>query len=157
MWVDRETVIIGTGARANSEGAAQVAAALESIGVRQVIPFQIPFGHAHLDGLINFPDRDKVLLFPWQVPYDVVKALLDKGFQVIEATDLTEIKTKACINFVTLEPGKIVMPARSPDTQAKLEEAGIVVLTTEMDEIMNGWGSMHCMTVFLHRDPVAAK
>ena len=154
LWVDAETVILGTGARANAEGAAQVEQELRRMGVKTVLPFGIPYGHAHLDGLMNFADRKTVVLFPWQVPYDVVKPLLDRGFNVIEATDLVEIKERLAINFVAIEPGKVVMPAGCPDTRAKLERAGVEVIEAELGEILKGWGSVHCMTVFLRRDPV---
>ncbi|MGB4587914.1 MAG: arginine deiminase family protein [Clostridiaceae bacterium] len=154
MWVDRQTVIIGTGSRANKEGASQVEYELRKMGVTDILYMQIPYGHAHLDGLINFVDKKTVMLFPWQVPYDVVKALLDKGFKVIEVTDIEEIKNKMCINVVALEPGKIVMPSGSPNTRKKLEEANIEVIEVDLTEIMKGWGAIHCMSVFLNRDPV---
>ncbi|GGK35107.1 amidinotransferase [Caldalkalibacillus thermarum] len=155
MWVDRHTVIIGTGARANRSGAAQVEAELRNIGVTDIIHFEIPYGHAHLDGLINLADRKTAVLFPWQVSYDVVKALLDKGFHIVEATNIEEVKGKLSLNFVALEPGKVVMPAGCPDTKAKMEDAGIQVIEAEMDEILKGWGAIHCMTVFLRRDPIS--
>lgn len=154
MWVDRETVIIGTGARANEEGAAQVESELRNMGVKDIIRFEIPYGHAHLDGLINFADKKTALLFPWQVPYDVVKPLMDKGVKIIEATSLEEIKLRTCTNFVALEPGKIVMPAGNQETKSKLEEADIEVIEVKMDEINKGWGAIHCMTAFLNRDPI---
>jgi len=154
MWVDRETVIVGTGARANQVGASQVEDALRSVGVKTILPFLIPFGHAHLDGLINFADKKTVLLFPWQVPYDVVKALMDRDCNIVEATDLEEIKINSAVNFVAVEPGVITMPAGSPKTRAKLEKAGVEVIEVELDEIMKGWGASHCMTVALKRDPV---
>lgn len=154
MWIDRHTVILGTGARANKAGARQVEETLRNIGVTNIIPFSIPYGHAHLDGLINFPDKKTALLFPWQVPYDVVKTLLDRDFKIIEATNLHEIKVQTAINFVALEPGKIVMPAGCPDTKDKLETEGIEVIEVELEEIMKGWGAIHCMTAFLNREPV---
>lgn len=154
MWIDRETVIIGTGARANKNGAEQVESELRNMGVSHIIRFEIPYGHAHLDGLINIADKKTAVLFPWQVPYDVVKQLIDRGFTIIEATDLEEIKVKASINFVALEPGKIVMPAGCPDTKSKMEAAGITVIETDMSEILKGWGAIHCMTAFLNRDPI---
>lgn len=154
MWVDRHTVIIGTGARANKEGAEQVENELRNMGVTDIIRMGIPYGHAHLDGLLNFVDKKTVLLFPWQVPYDLVKPLLDRGFKVIEATDIEEIKVKMAINVVALEPGKILMPANCPNTKAKLEEEGIEVIEVELDEIIKGWGALHCMTAFLKRDPI---
>lgn len=155
MWVDRHTVIIGTGARANREGAAQVEAELRNIGVTDIIRFEIPYGHAHIDGLLNMADKKTAVLFPWQIPYDVVRPLLDRGFSIVEATNLEEIKLRACINFVALEPGTVVMPAGCPETKGKMEDAGIEVIEAEMDEILKGWGAIHCMTAFLRRDPVA--
>ena len=154
MWIDRETVIIGTGVRANKSGAGQVESELRNMGVTNIIHFEIPYGHAHLDGLINIADRKTAVLFPWQVPYEVVKALLDRGFTIIEATNFDEIKTKACINFVAIEPGKVVMPADCPETKFKLESAGVEVIEADMSEILKGWGAIHCMTAFLKRDPI---
>ncbi|BDH60681.1 nitrate reductase [Lysinibacillus sp. PLM2] len=154
MWVDRQTVIIGTGARANKEGADQVISELRNMGVTDIIRFEIPYGHAHLDGLINIADRKKVVLFPWQVPYDVVNSLIEREFEIIEATNLEEIKVNACINFVAIEPGKVVMPANCPETKMKIENAGIQVIEAPMDEILKGWGAIHCMTAFLRRDPI---
>lgn len=154
MWVDRETVILGTGARANRAGASQVEAALRSVGVTTILPLLIPFGHAHLDGLLNFADRKTVLVFPWQVPYDVVRALMDRGCTIVEATDLAEVKTRAAVNFVAVAPGVITMPAGNPNTRSQLEKVGVEVIEVELDEIMKGWGAAHCMTVALKRDPV---
>jgi N-dimethylarginine dimethylaminohydrolase len=124
------------------------------VGVTTVLPFLIPYGHAHLDGLINFADRKTALVFPWQVPYDVVKFLLDRGFTIVETPDLAEVKTSSAVNFVALEPGLIVMPAGSPKTRENLEKAGIEVIQVELDEIMKGWGCAHCMTVALKRDSI---
>ncbi len=154
MWIDRHTVILGTGSRANKQGALQVESELRNMGVTDIIHMQIPYGHAHLDGLINFADKKTAVLFPWQVPYDVVKELLDRDIKIIEATNLEELKLRSCINFVALEPGKIVMPAGSPEIKAKMEDAGIHVLEADMSEILKGWGAIHCMTAFLKRDPV---
>src|SRR5690606_7872555 len=70
-------------------------------------------------------------------------------------TNFEEIKVKACINFVAIEPGKIVMPAGCPETKQKIEDAGVEVIEAQVDEILKGWGAIHCMTAFLKRDPVA--
>ncbi|PLS17330.1 amidinotransferase [Bacillus sp. M6-12] len=154
MWLDRETVILGTGARANRSGAEQVESELRNIGVSQILHFEIPYGHAHLDGLINFADRKTAAIFPWQVPFEVVKFLLERDFTIIEATNVEEIKIRACINFVALEPGKVVMPSGCQEMKSKLEEAGVAAIEADMSEILNGWGAMHCMTAFLKRDPI---
>jgi N-dimethylarginine dimethylaminohydrolase len=154
MWVDRHTVILGTGARANAEGAGQVEYELRRMGVTDILHVGIPYGHAHVDGLMNFVDKKKMVIFPWQVPYDVVKPLLNKGFEMIEITDIDEIKNNMAMNVVALEPGKVLMVAGSANTKKKIENAGIEVIEVDLSEIKKGWGAIHCMSVFLKRDPV---
>lgn len=154
LWVDRRTVIIGSGSRANRAGVEQVKSELRNIGVENFIDFQIPYGHAHLDGLINLADKKTALVFPWQVPYDVCRALMDLGFTIVEAPDIVEVKTGFAINFVALEPGKVVMPKGNPRCKAALEEAGVTVVEVDVSEIAKGWGAIHCMTAFIKRDPI---
>lgn len=154
MWVDRETVVLGTSSRANESGIRQVENELRNIGVSNIIKTQIPFGSIHLDGYMNMVDKDKCLVFPWHLAYDCAKALMDRGIQLIEATDIHEIKQGMALNVVALSPGKIVMPAGNPNTKAVLEDAGVEVIEADLTELMNGWGAIHCTTAFLRRDPV---
>lgn len=154
MWIDRETVIIGRGSRSNESGCRQVEAELRNIGVTNIIKTQIPYGSIHLDGYMNMVDKKKMLIFPWHFAYDCAKALLYMGITLIEATNINEVKQGMAMNVVALEPGKVVMPSGNPITQAILEEAGVEVVPVEINEIMNGWGALHCTTAFLKRDPV---
>lgn len=154
MWVDRETVVLGTSSRANESGVRQVENELRNIGVTNVIKTQIPFGSIHLDGYMNMVDKDKCLVFPWHLAYDCAKALMDRGITLIEATDIHEIKQGMALNVVALSPGKIVMPGGNPNTKRVLEEAGVEVIEVDLTELMNGWGAIHCTTGFLRRDPI---
>ncbi|MDR1510243.1 MAG: amidinotransferase [Synergistaceae bacterium] len=154
MWLDRRSIIIGSGCRANREGIEQVEWVLKGVGVENIIHFQIPYGHAHLDGLMNIPDRKKIIVFPWQVSYDLCRNLMDMGFRIIENPVVKEVKETFSINFVALEPGKIVMPSGNPETRKILENEGIECMEAEIPEIIKGWGAMHCMTAFLKRDPL---
>jgi N-dimethylarginine dimethylaminohydrolase len=154
MWLDRRSVIIGSGCRANKEGIEQIEWVLRGMGVENILLFPIPYGHAHLDGLMNVPDRRKIILFPWQVSYDLCRGLMDLGFKIIEAPDIREVKETFAINFVALEPGKIVMPSGNPNTRRILEDEGIQCIDVNMPEIIKGWGSVHCMTAFLKREPL---
>lgn len=155
LWVDKETVIIGTGSRSNESGCRQVESELRNIGVKNIIRTHIPFGSIHLDGYMSMVDKKKMLIFPWHVTYDCAKALMDMGITLIEATNIHEIKQGMAMNVVALAPGKVVMPAGNPITQGILEEAGVEVIPVEIDEIMNGWGALHCTTAFLRRDPIS--
>ena len=150
MWANRETVILGTGVRCNAEGARQVREVLEPLGV-EVIPYQIPYGHAHVDGLFNIADADLALMFPWQTPYDVWKPLVDRGFNIIEAPSIEEATQGGAVNFVALGPRKILMAAGNPLTRKALEAEGVEVHVIDISEIQKGWGGLHCMTAFLKR------
>jgi N-dimethylarginine dimethylaminohydrolase len=154
MWLDRKNIIIGSGVRANQPGVEQVEWVLRGIGVENIIRCHIPYGHAHLDGLMNVPDVKKIMLFPWQVSYDMCRPLLDMGFEIIENPNVEEIKTSFGINFVALSPGKVVMPAGNPKSKKLLEDAGIECIEVDLSEITKCWGAVHCLTAFLKRDPV---
>lgn len=154
LWVDRNTCIVGSGSRSNQAGVEQVSRELSTMGVENVIHAQIPYGSIHLDGYISFVDRRKALIFPWHTTYDTMKPLLDMGFELIEAGDIEEVKQGMGLNTVALAPGTVVMPAGNPGIRSQLEGAGVEVIAVELDEIMNGWGSIHCMTGFLKRDPI---
>ena len=71
MWIDRHTVILASGVRTNREGYEMVRYELERMGVTQIIHMQIPYGHAHIDGLVNMASHDVAMIHASQVPYDV--------------------------------------------------------------------------------------
>ena len=114
----------------------------------------IDFPNGHPDGLMNFPDRKTVMVFPWQVPYEVCRPLLDRGFRILENPHVEEVKLTFGINFVTLRPGKVVLPSGNPGTRALLEEAGVECVEADLSEIVKAWGATHCLTAFLRRDPI---
>lgn len=154
MWIDRQTVILGSGVRSNAEGIRQVEEVLRPMGVDTIFHYQIPWGHAHLDGLLNPVDRKKILIFPWQTPYDVIEPLRRRGFELIEAPSIEEVKHGMAVNLVALAPGLVVMPAGNPQTQKALERAGVEVIPVDVSELMKGYGSLHCMTAFLEREEI---
>jgi N-dimethylarginine dimethylaminohydrolase len=151
LWIDPETVVLGYGNRANQEGQQQVAEALAYMGVKHILPFQIPFGHAHLDGLMAMADHDLALIFPWQVPHDVWRGLRERGIEVLEAPSVDEVKLGFAVNFVTLAPRKVLMMAGNPRTCELLEKHGVEIHEIDISELKKGWGGLHCMTAFLKR------
>jgi N-dimethylarginine dimethylaminohydrolase len=154
MWFDRNTLVLGTGVRSNFEGVRQVEEVVRKMGVENILHFQIPWGHAHLDGLMNPVDCKKLLIFPWQTPYDVIEPLRKDGYQLIEAPSIEEVKHGSAVNLVAIAPGLVIMPAGNPQTQRALEKAGVEVIPVDVSELMKGYGSLHCMTAFLEREEV---
>ena len=151
MWVDRHTAVISTGSRCNINGFMQVAEELRRMGVTDILHMQQPYSNIHIDGIMNVADSDTIMIHASQVPYDVCDALKKKGFRLLECPSQTEARKTFAINFVTLSPGLVVMPAGSPRTQELLEKSGIKVITVDISEIMKGYGAMHCCTAFLKR------
>ena len=150
MWVDRRTCVLSTGIRCNQSGYDQVATELRRQGVTDILHMQLPYSNIHIDGLMNAASNDVILGHVSQIPYDVLDALKKKGYKILEAPSLTEVKELA-VNFVALEPGHILMAQGTPRTQELLENNGIRVTTVDVSEIIKGRGSLHCITAFLKR------
>lgn len=151
MWVDRKTVILACGVRTNRSGYEMVEHELRRMGVTEIIPMQVPYGHAHIDGNLNLASHDVALIHPAQVPYDVCDILRRKGYKLLECPSRNEAKETFAINFVAIRPGLIVMPSGNPRSQELLEKNGVEVITVDFDEIMKGYGAIHCCTAFLKR------
>jgi N-dimethylarginine dimethylaminohydrolase len=153
LWVDAGTVILGSGNRANYEGCRQLEEILSTIEVENFIYLQIPYGYAHIDSLISFVDETTALFDPSRLPWDVWLALSDLGIRLLEAPSPEETQQLA-LNLVVLEPGKVLMAAGFPETRTFLESRDISVTEIEVSELRKGWGSLHCMTAVLKREPV---
>ncbi len=151
MWVDSDTVILGIGSRTNRTGFQQVKKELERQGVEKIIPMQIPYGNAHIDGLLNMPDENLAVIHAPQVPYEVCTALRRRSIKLLEAPSLTEAAETLGINFVALEPGVVVQPEGNPLTRELMEEQGVKVITIDFSEILKAWGAIHCVTGVLKR------
>ena len=151
LWIDRHTVVLASGVRTNRSGYDMVEYELRRMGVTDIIHMQIPYGHAHIDGLLNMASHDIALIHASQVPYDVCDALKKKGIKLLECPSRVEAKETFAINFVAIEPGVIVMPAGNPRSHELLEKNGIKIIPVEYDEVMKGYGAIHCCTAFLKR------
>ncbi len=151
-WVDKDLCFLAEGLRTNREGADQVERMLKEIGVAQVERVGLPWGAMHLDGLLNFLDKDLAVIWPRRTPYRIVEVLRERGFRFIEIEDETEAQNCLPMNFVALRPGEILMPTGADNAQAKYEAAGVICNTIDVSELIKAGGGIHCMTGFLKRD-----
>ncbi len=151
LWIDRKTVVLASGCRTNRSGYDQVEYELRRMGVTEILQMQIPYGHAHIDGLLNMASHDVAMIHASQVPYDVCDALKKKGIKLLECPSRIEAKEGLAINYVAVKPGVIVMAEGNPRSQELLEKNGIKVITVDFSEILKGYGSIHCCTAFLKR------
>lgn len=150
-WIDASSVLLGRGLRTNADGAAQVTAQLQEIGVR-VIPIDLPWGTMHLMGMLRLVDRDLALAWPRRLAHAAVKTLNDHGYAVHFIPDEAEAVQGFALNFVTLGPRKILMPGGNPVTQRFYENLGITCVTIEIDELAKAAGAIGCLTGILERE-----
>ena len=151
LWVDRKTAILARSSRTNEAGYNQVAQVLREQGVETILTVPIPYTNAHLDGIMNFVDTAKAIVNTRQVPYDVVEYLMNRGYNIIDAPDQDEARFSLGLNIVALRPGVVIQAQGNPKTKEALEKNGVEVISLDFDEILKGWGSVHCCSATLAR------
>lgn len=154
-WLDPNTVLLGRGLRTNAEGIAQVRSILEEMG-RTVIVVDLPWGTMHLMGMVRFGGPKLAFAWPRRTPVAAVEALRTRGVEVALVPDEREADHGKAFNLVTLGPGKILMAAGNPVTQAFYESHGVECVNVELDELAKAAGAAGCMTAILARTPVAS-
>lgn len=150
-WISPTTVLLGRGLRTNAEGASQVTGLLQEMGV-QVIQVDLPHGTMHLMGILRFADQNLALAWPGRLAYSAVETLRENGYAVHFIPDEEEATRGFALNFVTVAPGKILMPAGNPVTQTFYERLGITCLTVDISELVKAAGAVGCLTGIIERD-----
>ena len=152
-WISPSTVLLGRGLRTNAEGASQVTGLLHEMGVRVII-VDLPYGTMHLMGILRFADQNLALAWPERLAYSAVEALRENGFTVHFIPDVGEATRGFALNFVTVAPGKILMPAGNPMTQSFYESMGITCLTVDISELAKAAGAVGCLTGIIEREKI---
>ena len=150
-WLDNRTILLGRGLRTNAEGVRQVSAVLADIGVR-VIETELPRGSMHLMGILRFVDRDLALAWPRRLDQHALTALQDRGYKTALIPDENEASNGFALNFVTLGPRRILMPAENPVTRRYYESLGIDCRDVDVSELIKAAGAVGCLTGVLQRD-----
>ncbi len=151
MWLDRQTVLIGTGFRTNAHAARQLADVLGEMGVATVTT-QLTQGAMHLMGALRFCDRNLAVVWPGRLTPDALTVLKKRGIRTETLPDEAEAINGMALNFVTLGPRRILMPAGNPVTERFCQSLGVEVVTVAVDEIINAAGAIGCMSGVLERE-----
>ena len=151
MWIAPDRAILAEGLRTNAAGAAQVRSTLEEMGVSVAVT-HLPPGTMHLMGQLRIVDQDLAIGWPSRLPEDAVQSLERAGFQVAFLPDESEASRSFALNFVTLGPREILMPAGNSRSLAFFEQLGIRCRTVEVGEIGKAAGSIGCLTGILERE-----
>ena len=154
MWLDSTTVLVGRGLRTNAEGAAQVAATLQEMGVEAIV-VDMPWGAMHLMGMLRIPDRDLAIAWPGRLAVTAVEALRGRGYRVLFLPEGTTAERNTALNFVTLGPARILMAEGYPLFERFFEKAGLTCRTTPVAELRKAAGGIGCLTGIVERAPGA--
>ena len=105
-------------------------------------------------GQLRIVDEDLAIGWPGRLPEDAQSLLESKGIRVVFLPDEQEARTGFALNFVTLGPRSILMPAGNPVSEAFYQELGISVRAIPMEAVGQAAGSIGCLTGILHRDVI---
>jgi len=150
-WLNPRTVILGKGLRTNAEGASQISATLKEMGV-EVIVTDLPPGSMHLMGILRFADHDLALAWPGRLAPSAVEAIKANGYDLHFIPDTIEATKGFALNFVTLGPREILMPAGNSITEKFYNSLGITCFTVDLSELIKAAGAVGCLTGILERD-----
>ncbi len=155
MWLGPRRALLAQGLRTNEEGAAQVEGVLKELGV-EVHRTHLPHGTMHLMGQLRIPDRGLAVAWPGRLPEDARDLLTQLGYTVCDIPDEDEARDGFALNFVTLAPRRILLPAGDPVTLAYFQDLGIECVTVDVGELTKAAGGIGCLTGILEREPTEA-
>jgi len=151
MWLDPETALIGRGLRTNDDAIGQIGGLMAELGC-DLIAVDLPYGTMHLMGMLRIADSDLAIAWPRRTPHAAVMALRERGYRVAFLAEGDEALTNRALNFVTLGPRRILMPAGSPGVRGFYEGLGIDVVETPMAELRKAAGAVGCLTGVVARE-----
>jgi N-dimethylarginine dimethylaminohydrolase len=150
LWLDPATVLLGSGVRTNREAVAQLRSLLAGMGV-EVLEVALPVGVQHLLGVVNIVDLDLAVVNGGKVTGQLTELLSSRGIRQIVLAPDAELTAGLGMNFVTLSPRRLLMPAGCPGIRARFRSEGLEVLEAEISEYRKAAGGIGCLTGVLRR------
>ncbi len=82
--------------------------------------------------------------------------LRERGYQVAFLPEQGEAESNKALNFVTLGPRRILMPAGNPGVRGFYQGLGVEVIETPMAELKKAAGAVGCLTGVVAREMARA-
>jgi N-dimethylarginine dimethylaminohydrolase len=148
VWLDPATVAVGHGYRTNAEGIRQFQALLGADVEIIVCPlphWRGPGDVFHLMSILSPLDHDLAIVHSPLMAVPFRDRLRDRGLELIDVAP-DEFETQGG-NVLAIAPRTAVMLAGNPETQRRLESAGVTVHIFDGGEISaKGCGGPTCLT-----------
>jgi N-dimethylarginine dimethylaminohydrolase len=152
-WIDESTLAIAWGYRTNKEGIDKVTEMLKESAEVIVVPsphYKGPSDVFHLMSVFSPVDKNTAVVYSPLMSVPFRQELLRRDFELIEVPD-KEFESLGC-NVLAIAPRVCVMSQGNPITQARMEKAGVEVITYAGAEIsLKGNGGPTCLTRPLER------
>ena len=152
-WIDKSTLAIAWGYRTNKQGIDKVTEMLKESAEVIVVPsphYKGPSDVFHLMSVFSPIDKNMAVVYSPLMSVPFRQELLRRGFKLIEVPE-EEFESLGC-NVLAIAPRVCVMAQGNPITQARMEKAGVEVITYAGAEIsLKGNGGPTCLTRPLER------
>ncbi len=151
LWVRDKLVIVGVGNRTNMEGFRQIKKELERDRIK-CICVPAPHDVLHLLGALQFIDSGTALVRTDLVALEIIDLLKENKIKIIAVPENAEVGEKQAMNFVTISPRVIVMPAGCPRTKRIYEQSKIrIAAEIPIPQLVSAGGGLACATGILAR------
>lgn len=148
-FLDEHTLAIGTIARTNAEGIAELRQALEPLGY-QILQVPCPEKNLHLDMCFNIAAERVAVACPEALPEAFLQELHRRHFEIIPVKQ-EEVFLHHC-NLQCIGSGRVMSFTANREVNEKLRALGLTVIATELHEILKMGGGPHFMTFPLIRE-----
>lgn len=159
VWLARDHLAVGMGARSNRAGVAALADILRPHGIR-VEGFDLPVWQGaeaclHLMSLISPLAHDLALVYRPLLPFAFWEHLQAAGWRLVEAPEDEFIASGGLsVNVLPTAPGEVIALAGFPRTRAAMESAGCQVREFAGDALcIPCEGGPTCLTRPIRRAP----
>jgi N-dimethylarginine dimethylaminohydrolase len=107
-------------------------------------------------GVVNCVDTRLVAIHAGRASVSVRGIFRDHDYRLLELPPDEELMAGRGMNFITVGPSAVLMPAGCPGIRRRLEAEGISVRCADVSEYLKGAGGIACLTGILARDRVTA-
>jgi N-dimethylarginine dimethylaminohydrolase len=149
LWLDTQNVLVGTKNRTNKSAFYELKKLFPEINFIEII---LPKKVQHLLGMIQFIDKNKVLLRYKLAPTLLKKVLKKYHYNIINVDESYEVTHLQAMNVVTIKPNTIIMPADCPAMEKIYLKNKINIDSKfNIQELRKAGGGLACAIGILNR------
>ena len=148
-YLDKHTMVIGTGNRTTMEGIKEAEKILEPFDIN-VIPVQFEKKWNHLDMIFSVVAPKTVMLCPEALPDDFLKYLKKEKYEIINIPGKAVFA--GTINLLALGNEKVLSFKENKLGNEKLRAVGLEVYDPSLSQFLMGGSGPHCLSFELIRE-----